>query len=48
MKIIKPSERECEAPSVDEQAGQTDEKHGFLSFETLLQHEVNMFVIIIM
>ena len=48
MKIIKPSERECEAPSVDEQAGHTDEKDGFLSFETLLQHEVNMFVIIIM
>lgn len=47
MKIIKPSERECEAPSVDEQAGQGDEKHGFLSFETILQYEVNMFVIII-
>ena len=48
MKIIKPSERECEAPSLAGQAGQIDEKHGFLSFETLLQHEVNMFVIIIM
>lgn len=48
MKIIKPSERECESPSVDEQAGQADEKQCFLSFETLLQHEVNMFVIIIM
>ena len=48
MKIIKPSERECEATSVDEQAGQTDEKHGFLGFETLLQHEVNTLVIIIM
>ena len=47
MKIIKPSERECEAPSVDEQAGQTDEKHGFLGFETILQHEVNTFVILI-
>ena len=48
MKIIKPSERECESLSVDEQAGQTDEKQRFLGFETLLQHEVNMFVIIIM
>ena len=32
---------------MDEQAGQTDEKHGFLGFETLLQHEVNTFVILI-
>lgn len=47
MKIIKPSERGCEAPSVDEQAGQADEKQCFLSFETILQYEVNTFVIII-
>ena len=40
-------QRECEAPSVDEQAGHTDEKQRFLGFETILQHEVNTFVIII-
>ena len=48
MKIIKPSERECETPSVAGQAGQVDEKQRFLGFETILQHEVNTFVIIIM